>query len=114
MIEPLQYQPIIEKLFEKTASGRVPWEENGQDKFRCDLDQYKFFVWRSDDGYGLRTEDEFQRVLFLVRAEEEIIYRDPEKERLFQLLSDMFELARRKALNVPDKLAGVAQLLDRI
>jgi hypothetical protein len=114
MIEQLQYEPIIDKLLEKTKAGRVPWEDYGQNEFRCDVDQYKFHVWKFDDGYGLRMEDERQRVLFSVRAEEEIIYLQPEKERAFQLLSDLFELARRKALNVPDKLAGVAQLLDKI
>ncbi len=114
MIEPLQYEPIIEKLVEKTKAGRVPWEDHGNSQFRCDLDQYKFFVWRYDDGYGLRMEDEYQRVLFSLRAEEEIIYSNPEKEHLFQTLSDLFELARRKALSVPDKLAGVAELLDKI
>src|SRR5260370_20107437 len=114
MIEQLQYEPIIDKLLEKTKAGRVPWEDYGQNGFQCDLDQYKFRVWKSDDGYGLSMGDERQRTLFSLRAEEEIIWANPAKEHLFQSLSDLFELARRKALNVPDKLAGVAQLLDRI
>ena len=59
-------------------------------------------------------EDERGRVLFSLRAEEEIIYLDEKNRSLFVLLSDLYELARRQALNVPDKLAGVAELLDKI
>lgn len=114
MIEPLQYQPIIEKLLEKTKRGRVSWEDHGSNEFRCDLDQYRFFIRRSDDSYILRMEDEFQRILFSLRAQEEIIYLDQEKGHLFEVLSDLYELARRKALNVTDKLAGVTELLDKI
>ena len=114
MIEPLQYQPIIEKLLDKTKLGRVPWEDDGVTGFRCDLDEFGFFVWKFEDGYGLRMVDERQRQLFSVKAEEEILYGDDNKERLFELLSDIYELARRIALNVPDKLAGAAHILDRI
>lgn len=74
----------------------------------------RFYVWKDDDGYGVRMEDEYQRVLFSLKAEEEIVYLDERKKSRFALLSDLYELARRKALNVPDKLAGVAELLDKI
>ena len=114
MIEQLQYQPIVEKLLEKTRLGRVPWEDKGTNDFRCDLDQYKFTVSKSQDGYSLRMEDERGRVLFFLRADEEILFGDETAEQTFQALSDMYELARRKALNIPDKLAGATLLLDQI
>ena len=114
MIEQLQYQAIVEKFLEKTKLGRVPWEDYESNEFRCDLDQYKFAVWKYQDGYGIRMEGERQRSLFSLRGDEEILYGDDAAEHTFQVLSDLYELARRKALNVPDKLAGATLLLDRI
>jgi hypothetical protein len=114
MIEPLEYKPIIQKLLEKTKAGRVPWEEHEWDRFRCTLDEYTFFVWKTDDGYALSMEDMHHKRVFLAKAEEEIIFTQRDKEEMFELLSDLYELARRKALNIPEKLAGVSELLDNI
>jgi hypothetical protein len=115
VIDPLEYKPILEKLLEKTRAGRIAWEATSGDSFRCTLDAYRIYVWETDEGdYGLRAEDAQGRTLFRVRVEREIIYDDPEQEREFVMLSDLYELARRKALNVPQTLANVAELLDKI
>jgi hypothetical protein len=119
MVEPLEYKPIIKKLLDKTRAGRVPWEESDRDEFRCGLlgygdEKYTVYVRSRQDGYALRIEDLGQRTVSYVVAEEEIVYRDAERKETFDTLSDLYELARRKALSVPEKLASVAELLDRL
>lgn len=116
MVEPLEIQSILEKLREKTKAGRVPWREGelkGLGQFSCELENYRFVVWKSEDTYGVRMEDADGRTIFFVKVEEEIVFTE-EREEIFSIVSDLYELARRKALNVPEKLASVAELLDRI
>lgn len=116
MIEPLEYKEVLQKLLEKTKAGRVSWTEGGRDQFQCELDnKYKFVVWRTEEKFGARMEESYSsNSLFFIEAEEEIYYRDEGQREMFQLLSDLFELARRSALDVPGKLASVANLLDQI
>ncbi len=116
MVEPLEYMKVLEKLLDKTKAGRVSWAEAGAGQFHCELDnKYKFVVWKTEDKCGVRMKELIgSNSIFFVEAEEEIFYSDPKKAEMFQILSDLFELARRKALNVPEKLASVAELLDRI
>jgi hypothetical protein len=119
MIEPLEYKEIIDKLIEKTKAGKVTWSElegHGSDQFYCDLEnQYQFLSWKTGDTYGLTMrEQSSSREFFSVKIEEEIYFSDPRRKQLFELLSDLYELARRKALNLPDRLANVAELLDKI
>jgi hypothetical protein len=119
MAEPLDYRNVLEKLRDKTQAGRVGWRVVpgyvAGDTFECDLEQYKFTVWRDSDGFIARMEVlNVPSSIFTVRAEEQIIYRSDESRQMYELLSDLYELARRKALSVPEKLADVAELLDRI
>ncbi len=52
-------------------------------------------------------------LIFQIDAHAQIVFDDPEKEAMFSLLRDLFELARRKALAVEQKLAEVSALLDK-
>jgi len=121
MVEPPEYKAIIQKLLEKTRAGRVAWAEGGdQFQFRCNLsedlpggEEYVVYIRTTENGYALRMAVH-QRILFSVAAEEEIVYRDPEKKEIFDILSELYELARRRALNIPERLASVAELLDRL
>ena len=114
MVEPLQYKPIIEKLFKKTQADRVPWEAQGDSVFHCQLEEYRFSIRATKSGFSLTMKDSRYNEIFSVTIEEEIYFSDAEKQETFQMLSDLYELARRRALNVPEKLVGVAELLDRI
>ena len=115
MSESVESKPIVEKLLEKTKAGRLHWEESAaDDEFRCVLGDYTFYVRRTQDGYGLRMEDAYRRVIIRTHADEEIVFADIEKEATFSLLSDVYELARREALQIPEKLANAAAILDKI
>ena len=126
MVEPLDYQKILRKLLEKTKENRVDWHDQGGAYFRCELDKrYEFRVGKNDEGYVLRMSDIDagsgigsrigpDPILLEIDVEEEIYYSDPLEKEKFELLSDLYELARRKALNVPEKLSKLEELLDRI
>jgi len=119
MIDPLEYKEIVAKLLEKTKAGKLPWFElEGQrsEQFYCDLEnQYMFLAWKSGDAYGLTMKDQTTpNEIFSVKAEEEIYFSDPKEKEKFELLSSLYEAARRKALHVPERLASVTALLDKI
>lgn len=130
MIEPLEHKRILEKLKAKSLEGRISWKTVSfeDNRFECDLENYKFTVWKREDRFGALMEESDSPppagsiggfgsspvILFSVEADEEIIFRSDERRETYELLSDIYEVARRKALNVPEKLAGVAELLDKI
>lgn len=116
MIQPLEYKNVLQKLRDRTLEGRVSWRVLGKNRFECDLDsRYAFVAWNIDDRFGVRmTEAQGENSLFFVEAEEQIVYRNDDQREMYALLSEVFELARRSALDVPGKLATVADLLDKI
>lgn len=110
----LDYEPIITKLIEKSEQGRLAWEKRDW-PFVCTVDdQYTFESARDGDTYHLTMKDKAGEVIFTVSAEEEVVFRNREKMELLKKLRDVYELARRKAFNVDEKLASVSTLLDRI
>ena len=52
--------------------------------------------------------------IFSESAQEEIIFHEAGKRVLFVALRDLYEAARRRALDVDRKLSGVTDLLDKI
>ncbi len=112
----LDYEPIITKLLEKSEQGRLKWEKpRFSTYFECTIDeQYRFKTERSGDGYLLRMEDKDGAEIFTVTAEEQVVFKSGEEEKLFEKIRDIHELARRKALNVDEKLATVTSLLDKV
>jgi hypothetical protein len=111
----IEYEPIIRKLLEKSEQGRLNWEKTGWGSFRCTLEgQYTFNARKTDDGFRLSMDDSQGDEMFSIIAEEAVVYDDPEKEKLYSTLRDLYELARKKALNVDEKIAIAAGLLDKI
>ncbi len=108
----LDYEPIIRKLLEKSEEGRLAWEKRNW-PFVCTIDgQYTFEVARDGDTYSLTMKDSMGEDIFSVSREQEVVYREPKDKELLGMLRDLYELARRKALNVDEKLATVSALLD--
>jgi hypothetical protein len=111
----IEYEPVVTKLLEKSQQGRLDWGKQGRGEFVCEIDgQYKFTSRLTDDGYGLTMRDSEGDVIFSVAGEEAVLYDDPKKEELFNMLRDIYELARKKALNVDKKIATAAVLLDKV
>jgi hypothetical protein len=112
----VEYEPIVRKLLEKSEQGRLNWEKKRfVGGFRCTIDgQYTFNATRTDEGFRLSMEDSEGDEMFSITGEEAVVYDDPEKEKLFKTLRDIYELARKKALSVDEKIATAAGLLDKV
>jgi len=114
MIEPLRTEPIIVKLLEKTRKGRVDWSEWGGG-YRCSLDDaYYFVISRVEDSVLLSMNDSLGKQIFQEIAREEIYYGDPRDQERVEMFRDLFELARRKALNADEKIANALSSLEKI
>jgi hypothetical protein len=114
MIEPLKTEPIIVKLLEKTRKGRVDWIEWGNG-YRCSLDEvYYFVVSRVEDSFLLSMNDELNNQIFQEIAREELYYGDPRDQERVEMFRDLYELARRKALNADAKIADALSSLEKI
>jgi len=72
------------------------------------------FVRRLEDCYHPRMFDAEGNEIFAASVEEEVAYNDTEKSEVVQKLARLFELARRKALDVVKKLSTAEKILDRI
>ncbi len=114
MVEPLDVKPILGKLLEKSHQDRVPWELGPGGNFVCSLGEFHFEVYETRDGYGFRMADQFGKDLIRFSVVDEIIFDKPEKQDTFEEVRDLHELARRKALQIPEKLATASALLDSI
>ena len=126
----IEYEPIIRKLLEKSEQGRLNWVEARRREethgmilgpveppiyFTCTVEgQYTFDSERTDEGYKLTIKDSGGVEFFSITGEQAVVYDDPKKEELFNMLRDLYELARNKALNVDEKLATATVLLDKI
>lgn len=111
----VEYEPIVKKLLEKSEQRRLNWERTGWGTFRCTIEgQYTFSAGKTDGRYRLSMEDSQGDEMFSIAGEEAVVYDDPEKEKLYGTLRDLYELARKKALNVDEKIATAAGLLDKI
>jgi hypothetical protein len=126
----VEYEPLVKKLLEKSEQGRLNWEkieprvgpylpvegiEPDPPYFACALEGQAFFQSRrTDQGYQLIMKDQKGNELFSITGEEAVLYDDPKEEELFKMLRDIYELARKKALNVNEKIATAVGLLDRI
>jgi hypothetical protein len=114
----MDYSPIVLKLLEKTDSGRVEWRESPPQGFRTDLYEGFYFLIdklssRGDTTYTLTTKDSENNVIFsfsLIDDPDTMINR----ESLYDALSNIYELARRKALKLDEKVERVSEVLERI
>jgi len=111
----IDYEPIVTKLLEKSREGRLNWEKDPLGQFACRIEgEYVFTSKTTEDGYGLTMEDSEGNVIFSITAEQDVVFAEPKQEELFNMLRDIYQLARKKALNVDEKIATAAGLLDRV
>jgi len=126
-----EYKPIIDKLIEKTRQRRVEWTES-LEGFKCTLgtpapkvgliaqlgsshDQSFSFtigvIGRYDSGRVFTMLDEAGKELFRVVSND--LPTSPEEEEVSNLLEELYELARRQALKVDEKLGDALTLLEK-
>lgn len=121
--DPEEYKGIIRKLLEKTRQRKVQWEQGVTDSFKCtlqssDADAFRFVSshsegssWESEK-FRLRMSDQHDNVIFAATAND--LPTSPEEEEVSQMIEDIYELARRQALKIEQKLDLASTLLDRV
>ncbi|SRR5712692_197963 len=120
--DPSEYRVIIQKLLERTRQGRVQWQ-GGLSTFYCRLGSetssaIKFTLSSSatrDINYDMRflvMEDHNGNELF--RVESNDLATSAGEEAVSNMINELYELARRQALKVDEKLEWASDLLDHV
>jgi hypothetical protein len=117
--DPSEYKQIIKKLLEKTRQRRVEWEKAFSNSFQCTVgsEDGGFFSFRISAGsdnepLSLSMLDESHNTIF--RATSNDLPTSPEEEENSQMIEELYELARRQALKIEQKLELASILLDRV
>jgi hypothetical protein len=116
-----EYLPIITKLLAKTKAGRVEWKGTfDSTTFICALEgEYSFEVERGKNSSGvwfckLTMRDSSAADIFVLRAFAPTQTSSQQNDETYQVLDDVYDSARRIALDIDKKLADVSDILDKI
>ncbi|MFY9561602.1 MAG: hypothetical protein WAQ52_15320 [Terriglobales bacterium] len=117
-----EYLPVIQKLLERTQQGRVQWQ-GGLGTFYCSLGSERESTLKFTLS-SIATQDINHDMRFLVmedingdplfRVESNDLPTSAEEEEISNLINELYDLARRQALKVDQKLELASSLLDRV
>lgn len=112
MPEDTDYAPLIERLLSKTRDGRIDWKAgSGDDTFYCNVDKYLFMSQKSGvENYYLRMYEGQSQVLVIAARK----HAAGRIDTFFTALSELFELARQRALKIDLKVNEALGLLDKL
>jgi len=115
MPDDTEYTSLIERVREKTGNGLMKWEATkDDDMFVSKLDKYVFIIQKSAvetvTSYYLRMYEAEKQVLAVTARRRPAGRIDTN----FPVLAELYEMARRRALNVDAKVAEVIGLLDKL
>jgi hypothetical protein len=116
-----EYLPVISKLLAKTTERKIEWKGTYESStFICALEgEYSFEIEKGKSGSGnwyrkLTMKDREEGEVFVARAIFPTQNSSNENDELFQTLDDLYEQARRVALDVDKKVNAVSDILDKI
>jgi hypothetical protein len=111
--EPINYDEIVDRLIQKTEEGKINWQQVfSTTKFTSTVDgEFTFKVERWQE-----NEDTYARLSMTDKEDNEIfqVEADTDFGEFGRKLGTLHEAARRKALNVEDKIKAAKSILDRI
>jgi hypothetical protein len=121
MAEITEYLPVISKLLEKSKSRKIEWKGTYDSMtFICALEgEYSFEIEKGKSSNGnwyrkLIMKDREQGEVFVARAAFPTANSTNENDQLFQTLDELYEQARRTALDVDKKVNEISNILDKI
>lgn len=121
MATNIEFLPMVEKLFEKTKAGKIEWKPTYDSAtFICVLEgEYSFEIEKSksDSGSiycGLTMKDKDKDTVFVAQAFRSTPTTTAENDQVYSVLAELFERARRIALNVDKKVNEVKNILDKM
>jgi hypothetical protein len=114
-----EYKEIIKKLLEKTRQRKVEWEQAFSNSFQCslaagDTDSFSFTVSADSETerLTLRMSDQKRNTIFFASSND--LPTSPEEEEVSKMIEEIYDLARRQALKIEQKLVLASTLLDRV
>jgi hypothetical protein len=117
--DPAEYKDIIRKLLEKTRQRKVDWEKTFSSSFQCtlaagDTGSFSFTVSANSEteSLTLRMSDENRNTIFAATSND--LPTSPDEEEVSQMIEEIYDLARRQALKIEQKLVLASTLLDRV
>jgi hypothetical protein len=113
------YDPVIDKLIDKSESGTVPWKPTfNEDTFIAALQgEVTFEVSKLEDGgFEFRMKDKDGKKIIDMACHKREHYRQDyvDDDRYFDRIKRLFEAARVIGLEVDKKLTVAESLLDRV
>jgi hypothetical protein len=99
---------LVDTILARTREGKLTWEELSQTGFLTRVGQTMIIIDQVRGGPALRITDDSGKVLEGIASP--VFSQDGKRE----LLSDLYELARRQALRVEDTLSELKRRLDRL
>jgi len=126
---PAEYNPIVEKLLQKTRDGRVHWQVSTSsfgevlydtsEAFTCKVgsedDGSVDFIIRANRSNSVRSltmKDSGGNEILAIGSND--LPTSAEEEEVSVMLDELYELARRQALKVEEKIELASALLDRV
>lgn len=121
MAQPTEFLPIVEKLLDKTRQGKIEWKPTYEEMvFICAIEgQYSFEIKKglTSGGAGFRKltmKGTGEEELVVFRAAYPTQQTSTENDRLFEQLDELYDRARRLALNIDEKVQNVSAILDKL
>ena len=115
-----EFLPLVIKLLAKTKDRKIDWKGTYDSlTFICALEgEYSFEIEKGTaSGSSLRIltmRDREQGEVFVLRATSPTPSSPPENDAIFQVLEELFENARRVALDIDKKVSEATNILDKI
>lgn len=107
---PNTYKEIIEMLDAATQDGRVRWKKSNTGGVAVSVPPSRFEVWAGTDDQNGRAF-----VAFGMREGRELVdnWFVEERDEDYELMSELYQNAKRQAFGVTEKLQGLKDLLGK-
>lgn len=105
--------PIAAKLLQKTREGKIIWEPSLFGGFRCSLGGNFEFVISQPQSEGVFLNMLDNTGNSILNGESTSLPTSSEEETFSETMKKLYELARRQALRVDEKVRIASELLDR-
>ena len=110
-----EYVAFAQKLLDKTEVGKVPWQATYDAAvFVAVLDEYSCEIRNERAGYTLTMKDKADIEMFSLTGYTPTVDTSPAVDRIHNLLEELYERARRTALDIDKKVAKASSFLDKL
>jgi len=113
------YLPVVSKLLQRTSEGKIEWKGTYESSiFICAVEgEFSFEIERTQTTRGawarrFTMKDAAGEEVFVMRAISPTSETSHENDKRWEMLDDLYERARRIALNIDKKVADVSKVLD--